>query len=61
MGQSKRMFEKEQDLSNLNLFDEMLDMDYQYEMWKEKMITQYDEYLREQEYGRQENQQVEIK
>jgi len=61
MGQSKRMFEKEQDLSNLNLLDEMLDMDYQYEMWKEKMITQYDEYLREQEYGRQENQQVEIK
>ena len=61
MGQSKRMFEKEQDLSSLGLFDEMLDMDYQYEMWKEKMITQYEEYLQEKEYGRQENQQMEIK
>jgi len=55
------MFEKEQDLSSLGLFDEMLDMDYQYEMWKEKMITQYEEYLQEKEYGRQENQQMEIK
>jgi hypothetical protein len=60
MGQSKRIYEEHQDLSNLGLFDEMIDMDYQYEMWKEKMIVQYEEYLKEQQDGK-ETVSVEVK
>jgi len=49
MGQTKRIYEQHQDLSELGLFDDMIDMDYQYQMWKEKQIQQYEEYLMEQE------------
>ena len=52
MGQIKRVFEKYQEQEILDLINEMFDYDYQYEMWKEKKIQQYEETLRIEEEKR---------
>jgi len=43
MSLTKKLYEKAE-LNEIELFNEMMDADYQYEMWKEKQIQQYAEY-----------------
>ena len=50
MSLTKRLYEKhETELEQLGIFNEMMDADYQYEMWKEKQIAQYEQYFYEME------------
>lgn len=52
MGQTKRVFEEYQEQEIFDLINDMFDYDYQYEMWKEKKIQQYEETLRIEEEKR---------